>query len=68
MSEEREALGPDFIIRTGSWSNAVRVTHLPSGFVETCDQHRSQHRNKEVAVERLKERLFAEEQKTNQGN
>jgi protein subunit release factor A len=37
--------------------SAVRLTHQPSGVVVTASENRSQHRNKETAFERLKQRL-----------
>jgi len=36
---------------------AVRIKHLPSGITVTCEEHRSQHRNKESAFERLIKKL-----------
>jgi peptide chain release factor 2 len=44
--------------------SAVRLTHLPSGIVVQCQNQRSQHKNKDMAIKQLKAKLYElEEQK-----
>ena len=47
-------------------SSAIRITHYPTGIVVQCQNERSQHMNKDKAMQMLKAKLYILKQQENQ--
>lgn len=47
--------------KVGGWNlngaNGIQVIHAPTGKIFTCEEHRSQHRNRAACIDQLEEYL-----------
>lgn len=48
--------------RRSPWSfemdRGVKIVHLATGIIVTCESERSQHKNRDIALEKLKEKVL----------